>query len=136
MGVSRRAPWQLRGNLLLNLPFDVRRIQHPPRPRCPNDFTDQLRMRNCLPRLHDPDNCRLSLKLPILGRSLVRGTVFFFRFFGLNLVNLDAVLRVGEFEVESEGVVVGDVFGAGGFAEDLIFGAGEGLEGALELEIG
>ena len=93
-------------------------------------------MRNGLPRLHDSHNRRLSLELPILRCPLMRGAIFFFRFLGLNLVNLDAVFRVGEFEVESERVGVGDVFGAGVFAEDLVFGTGEGLEGAFELEIG
>jgi hypothetical protein len=66
----------------------------------------------------------------------VRFLVFFFGFFELNLVDLDAIFRVGEVGVEGEGVGRGDVFAFGVFGEGAQFGAGEGLEGALYFVFG
>ena len=62
-------------------------------------------------------------------RLLVLG----FGLLGLNLVDFDAVFWVGEGEVEGECVGWLDVFAFGGFGEDAVAGAGEGLEGSLEF---
>jgi hypothetical protein len=58
-----------------------------------------------------------------------------FGFFELNLVDLDAVLWIGEFSIYAEGVGVVDVFAFGSFGENAVFGAGEGLEGSLEFVV-
>lgn len=60
--------------------------------------------------LHDPDNSRLCLIIAIRSYTLVGLLVFLFSLFGLNLVDLDAVPRVGEIEIHGEGICVVDVF--------------------------
>lgn len=87
-------------------------------------------MPNNLPRLHDPHNRRLALKIPILRDADVSFFVLFFGFFQLHLVDLDAVFGVLEQAVDCEGVGGGDIAAAGVFGEGPEFGAGEGLEGA------
>ena len=66
----------------------------------------------------------------------MRFLVFFFGFFELNLIDLDAIFRVGEVGVEGEGVGRGDVLAFGVFGEGAQFGAGEGLESALYFVFG
>lgn len=65
----------------------------------------------------------------------MRFLILFFRFLGLDLIDFDAVFGVDEKGVEGKGVGAVDVFAAGGFGEDAVAGAGEGLEGSLEFRV-
>lgn len=56
-------------------------------------------------------------------------------FFGLDLVDLDAIFGVREVEVYGKGVAGVDVFTFGCFAEDAVAGAGEGLECSLQFAV-
>lgn len=58
-----------------------------------------------------------------------------FGLFGLDLVDLDAVFGMGKVDVDGEGVGGVDVFAFGGFAEDAVASAGEGLEGSFEFSV-
>ena len=57
-----------------------------------------------LSALHDAHDRRLCLEVAVLCHAHVRFFVFFFGFFELDLVDLDAVFGVGEVGVEGEGV--------------------------------
>ena len=122
-------------DILLNILLNVRRVQHAPSLGCRNDFTNQLRMRNALSALHDPDNSRLCLIIAIRSYTLVGLSILLFSLFGLNLVDLDAVPRMGETEVYSEGICVVDVFTFWLFIEDPVLSAGKGLERPLEFGV-
>ena len=120
---------------LLDILLDIRRIQNPTSFRCHDYLADQLRVRDLFAGFHDPDDCRLGFELAIGGHAFVCGLVFGFGFFGLDLVYLDAVFRVGEGVVNCECVGCVDVFALWGFAEDAVPGAGEGLQGAFEFVV-
>ena len=66
----------------------------------------------------------------------MRFLVFFFGFFELDLVDLDAVFGVGEVGVKSEGISRRDVSAFGVFGEWSQFCAGERLESALHFVFG
>lgn len=84
-------------------------------------------MHDRLPALHDPHDRRLRLVVAVRRDPLVRFLVLGFRLLELDLVDLDAVLRVGEVAVEGEGVGRVDVLAFGRFGQDAVSGAGEGL---------
>ena len=88
-----------------------------------------------LPALHDPDNSRLRLIVAIRSDTLVGLLILLFSLFGLNLVDLDAVPRMGEAEVHREGIRVVDVFTFWLFIEDAVLSAGKGLERPLEFGV-
>lgn len=92
-------------------------------------------MRDHLAGLHDAHNGRLGLVSPIGRDALMRLFIFFLSLLGLDLVDLDAVLGVGEVRVDGKGVGVIDVFALGRLAEYPVFGACEGLQGSLELHV-
>ena len=92
-------------------------------------------MRNALPALHDPDDSRLRLVIAIRSYTLVGLLILLFGLFGLDLVDLDAVPRVGEAEIHREGISVVDVFTSWFFVEDAVLSAGKGLERPLEFGI-
>lgn len=130
-------PQNHKGNfgVLLNVLLDVRRIQHASSLRCRNDFTDQLRMRNALPALHDPNNRRLCLVIAIRSYAFVGLLILLFSLFGLNLVDLDAIPWVGKVEIHGEGIGVVDVFTPWLFVEDAVLSASKGLERPLEFGV-
>ena len=111
----------------LDILLDIPHIQHTPSLRLLNDLRHQLGMRNRLSALHDPDNCRLGLELPICSHALVRLLVLGFGLAGLDLVDLDAELGVREGGVGGEGVGFVDVFAFGGLGEHAVVRAGKGL---------
>jgi hypothetical protein len=123
-------------NQPINIPLNIRHPQHAPTNRRLNNLTHKLRMANRLPALHDAHDRRLRLEIAIFRHTHVRFFVFFFGFFELDLVDLDAIFGVGEVWVEGEGVGGGDVFAFGVFGEGAQFGAGERLEGALYFVFG
>ena len=92
-------------------------------------------MRDGLPALHDPDNSRLRLIIAIRSDTFVGLLILLFSLFGLNLVDLDAVPRMGEAEVHCEGICVIDVFTFWLFTEDAVLSAGKGLERPLEFGV-
>ena len=92
-------------------------------------------MRDAFPALHDPNNSRLRLIIAIRGDTLVRLLILLLGLFGLNLVDLDAVPRVGEVEIQCKYVGVIDIFTFWLFVEDAVLGAGKGLERPFELRV-
>lgn len=92
-------------------------------------------MCNSLPALHYPYNCRLRLVIAIRSYTLVGLLILLFGLFGLDLVDLDAVPRVGEVEIYGEGVRVVDVFTSWLFIEDAVLSAGKGLKCPLEFGV-
>lgn len=66
----------------------------------------------------------------------MRLLVLLFGLFELHLIDFDAVFRMREGGVQGEGVGVVDFAAFGMFCEGAEFGAGEGLEGALDLWFG
>ena len=92
-------------------------------------------MRYGLPALHDPDNSRLRLVVAIRSYTLVGLLVLLFSFFGLDLIDLDAVSWMGKVKIHREGVRVADVFTSWLFIENAIIGASKGLEGPLEFGV-
>lgn len=92
-------------------------------------------MRNGLPAFHDPDNGRLRFVITIRSYTLVRLLILLFGFFGLDLVDLDAIPWVRKVEIHSESVGVPDVFTSWLFAEDAILSAGKGLERPFEFGV-
>ena len=122
-------------DILLNVLLNVRRIQYAPGLCSRNDFTDQLRVRDGLSALHDPNNGRLRLIIAIRSDTLVCLLILLLGLFGLDLIDLDAIPRVGEVEIESKHVCVVDVFTFWLFVEDAVLGAGKGLERPLEFRV-
>lgn len=120
----------------INIPLDIRYTQDAPTDRSLDDLADELRMTDGLPALHDAHDRRLRLEVAVFRHTHVRFFVFFFGFFELYLVDLDAVFGVGEVRVEGEGVGGRDVFAFGVFGEWSQFGAGERLESALYFVFG
>ena len=92
-------------------------------------------MRDGLPALHDPDDSCLRLIIAIRSDTLVCLLILLFSLFGLDLVDLDAIPRVGEIEIHCKHVCVIDVFTFWLFVEDAVLGAGKGLERPLELRV-
>ena len=92
-------------------------------------------MRNAPSTLHDPNNRGLCLVIAIRGNALVGLLVLLFGLLGLDLVDLDAVPRVGEVEIHGERIGVVDVFTSWFFAENTVLSAGEGLKCPLEFGV-
>ena len=92
-------------------------------------------MRDGLSALHDPDDSRLRLIIAIRGDTLVGLLILLFGLFGLDLVDLDAIPRVGEVGIQCKLVGVIDVFTFWLLVEDAVLGAGEGLERPLEFRV-
>ena len=92
-------------------------------------------MRDGLSALHDPDNSRLRLIIAIGGDTLVRLLILLLGLFGLDLVDLDAIPRVGEVGIQCKFVGVIDIFTFWLLVEDAVLGAGEGLERPLEFRV-
>ena len=122
-------------DILLYILLDIRGIKHAPSLCCGNDFANQLCMRDGLSPLHYPDNSRLRFIVAIRSYTLVCLLILLLSFFGLNLVDLDAIPRVGEIEIDREGICVIDVFTFRLFIEDPVLSAGKGLERPLEFGI-
>lgn len=122
-------------DVLLNVLLDIRRIQHASSLRRRNDFTDQLCMRNALPALHDPYNGRLGLIVAIRSDTFVGLLILLLGLFGLDLIDLDAVPRVGEVDIHGKSIGVVDLFTSWVFVEDAVLSAGKGLERPLEFRV-
>ena len=122
-------------NQLLDILLDIPHIQHTSTLGLLNDLRNQLGMTDRLAALHDPDNRRLRLKLPVRCDSFVSFLVLRLRLARLDLIDLDAVLWVCEGVVDGEDVIFLNVFTFGGFVEDSVARAGQRLERALELVI-
>lgn len=123
-------------NQPINIPLDIRHPQHTPTNRSLNNLADKLRMADGLPALHDAHDSRLGLEISVLRHAHVRFFVFFFGFFELDLVDLDAVFGVGKVGIKGESVGGRDVFAFGVFGEGAQFGAGERLESAFDFLFG
>ena len=92
-------------------------------------------MRDGLSALHDPNNSRLRLVIAIRSHTLVRLLILLLGLFGLDLVDLDAIPRMGEVEIQCKNVRLIDVFTFWLFVEDAVLGAGKGLERPLEFRV-
>ena len=92
-------------------------------------------MRDGLSALHDPDNGRLRLIIAVRSDTLVCLLILLLGLFGLDLIDLDAIPRVGEVEIECKHVCVIDVFTFWLFVKDAVLGAGKGLERPLEFRV-
>ena len=92
-------------------------------------------MRDGLPALHDSNDSRLRLIIAIRSHTLVCLLILLFSLFGLDLVDLDAIPRVGEIEIHCKYVCVIDIFTFWLFVEDAVLGTGKGLERPLELRV-
>ena len=112
---------------LLNILLNIRRIQHTSTLRSSNDLRNELSMSDRLPALHNADDSSLRFVVAVRCNTLVSLLVLLLGFFGLDLVDLDAVFGVGEVEVHGEGVADVDVFAFGVFTQNSISGAGKGL---------
>ena len=93
-------------------------------------------MDDCLATLHDADKCCLRLILSVLCHSFMCLLVLLLSLFKLNLVDLDAELRIVEGEVDAEGVGHIDVAAFGEFIEDTRSTTGKRLERSFELGVG
>lgn len=123
-------------NSPINILLDILDIKHAPTLGRHDDLGHQLRMPDSFPRLHDAHHSRLTLEIAVRRHPLVRLLVFLFRLLQLDLVDLDAVFIVGEAEVHRESVGRGYVAGFGMFGQGPEFGAGQGLEGAVNFCFG
>ena len=92
-------------------------------------------MRDGLSALHDPNDSRLRLIIAIRSDTLVCLLILLFGLFGLDLIDLDAIPRMGEVEIQCKRVCVIDVFTFWLFIEDAVLGAGKGLERPLEFRV-
>lgn len=92
-------------------------------------------MRDGLSALHDPDNSGLRLVIAIRSDTFVGLLILLFSLFGLNLVDFDAVPRVGEIEIHCESVGVIDIFTFWLFSKNAEPSAGKGLERPLEFRV-
>ena len=124
-----------RSVILLNVGFDIRWVKRAAVPRRGDDFADELRVRDGLSALHDAYNGRLGLEGAVSRDSLMCLLILLLGLLSLDLIDFDAVFGVLEVVVDTEGVAIVDVFAFGVLAEDAIFGAGEGLQCALELDV-
>lgn len=75
----------------------------------------------------------MGLVVSVCGNTLVGFFVFLLCFFELHGVDLDPILGVVEGEIECEGVGRGDIATFGVLGEGSEFGAGERLQGAVQL---
>ena len=123
-------------NILLNILLNLTNLQHASILRLLDRLLDKLDMLDCLSTLHDADDGRLGLVLPVLGNPFVGFFILLFGFFELDLVDLDADLLVLEGGVEGECVCRVDVFSFWMFFQDTLFAAGERLEGADQFTVG
>ena len=123
-------------HILVNLLLDLRRVERAAVLRETDRLGHQLWRRDGLAALHDAHDRRLRFVLPVAADVLVRGRVLFFRLPELDLVDLDAVLGVGEADVDREAVRRGHFAPLGFLLEDLVSGAGQRLEGATHLGLG
>lgn len=89
----RKGFWQ---NLLFDILLDISGVQGPSILCCADDLRHQLGVRDRLARFHDADDSCLRFIVAICRDSFVGLLVFFFAFFGLNLVDLDAIFGIGE----------------------------------------
>ena len=88
-------------------------------------------MRDTLSALHDADDCSLRFIVTVCCNTLVSLLILLLGFFGLDLIDLDAIFGVGEVEIHSEGVTGIDVFAFRSLAQDSIPSTGKGLKGSL-----
>ena len=93
-------------------------------------------MLDLLLALHDAHDGRLRLVLSIRCDSLMRLLVLLLCLLELDLIDLDAVLRVREAQVDDELVRGIDVLASRGLGQHAVLGAGERLQRALELVVG
>ena len=114
---------QKQPHLLFNILLDIRRIQDASALGGGDDFRHEFGVGNGLAGLHDANDGGLGFVVAVGGDALVGFFVFGDGFFGLDLVDFDAVFCVGEAEVDGEGVGVVDVFAFGGLGQDPVFGA-------------
>lgn len=84
-------------------------------------------MGDLLARLHDADNSRLRFIIAIGRDSFVGLLVLFLGFFGLDLVDLDAVFGIGEIQIHGECIAAVDVAASRRLGQHSIFRAGKRL---------
>ena len=82
-------------------------------------------MGNCLARFHDADDSCLRFIVAICCDSFVSLLVFFFGFFGLDLVDFDAVFEIGEIQIYGEYVAVVNISASRCLGQHSMLGAGE-----------
>lgn len=70
-------------------------------------------MGDCPAGFHDSDNSCLGLVIPIGDYSFMSLFVLCFGFLGLDLVDLDAIFRIGEIFIHGECIAVVDVLAFG-----------------------
>jgi len=90
-------------------------------------------MPDLLPRLENPNDSGLAFEVAVFRYTNVSFFVFFFGLLELNLVDFDPISGMREVGVEGEGVGGRDVSTAWVFKQRLQFGAGKGLEGAVDF---
>lgn len=112
-------------NSLLNVRLDLRGLQCPPVAGGLDHLGNQLRVLDCLAALHDPHDGRLCLEVPVRGHPLVRCLVLLFGLLELDLVDLDAHLRIGEPGIVGECVCRVDILAFGILRQYFILSAGK-----------
>ena len=117
----------------INIPLNPRHLKRPMILCHLDRLGDELRVRNILAELEDTHNGGLILAAVVHGDALVAFLVLGGRLFELHHVGLDTMLGFGKVFAEGEGFAGVDVAAFRVFDEGAVFGAGDGLEGAVEF---
>lgn len=102
-----------KANPLLNVLFNLRRLQHAAASCRLDHFRDQFGMRDHLAALHDPHNRGLRLVVSVCRHPLVRRLVLLLSLLQLDLIDLNPHLRVGKVGVICKLVRWIDIFPLG-----------------------
>ena len=92
-------------------------------------------MRNLLPALHYADNSGLRFIVAVGRNPFVRLLILLLCFFGLYLIDFDAVLGMRKVEVHGENIARLDVLAFGTLTQDSVLSAGKGLQCSLQFDI-
>lgn len=102
-------------DLLLNVLLDLGGLQGSPYASSLNDLGNQCCMLHGLAALHDPHNGSLRFEVSVGSSTLVRRLLLLLGLLELDLIDLDALLDVGEPSVEGKGVCSVDILALGVF---------------------
>lgn len=115
----------------IRLPLDVflnvRRLEDTSIFGCQDNLGHQFRVSNPLSALHDSDYSSLGFEVAVRCNAFVGLFVFFFGFFGLDLVDLDPILGIRKVGIDNKCIVIIHLLSFWRFCENPIFCTSEGL---------